>query len=94
MTSILRLLYRSKFLPLLDQLLLAGPARNLLNMYIFTTVVKFLLVGMSSVYGAVIEDEQRTFPDILPGPNMPSLASMGMTSASLYTQAHALLSKF
>lgn len=73
---------------------LFSSAVHLSNMPILTAIAKLLLVGMTSVYCTLANDEPSTFPEVLPGPGMPSLTSMGLTTTSLYTQAHALLSKF
>lgn len=61
------------------------------NMSIFSALMNLLLIGIPSLHW-VAPDKPSTFPDVLPGSDMPSLASIGVTSADLYTQALALLS--
>lgn len=69
------------------------------NMPFFMTTTKLILLGAilggtASAYPNTVianDTEIYTFPDVVPGPGMPNLESIGETSTTLYIKAFALL---
>jgi hypothetical protein len=51
-----------------------------------TLMSAFLLLKLFSLGAAsAIPDTEKVYPEVIPGPGLPSLASLGLTSAQLHT---------
>ena len=44
-----------------------------------------LAASVPYAHGAAVAASVKTYPEVIPGPDLPSLASLALTSAELYT---------
>lgn len=75
-----------------EPLKLRVSAPPVLNMSKMLSWAAFLLCATApNVHGAAaaIPASEKTYPDVIPGPGLPSLASLGLTSPQLYTSEHS-----
>lgn len=42
------------------------------------------LLGLASLQGVMAAPAAEVYPEVIPGPGLPSLAELGLTSAQLY----------